>query len=134
MARRRALRQVCLALTARPGRPHPSRKNRATCNGRDQMRPFSPDQREEFERIALVYHEVLLRVACRILRSESLAEDAVQEVACLNESVTSPLGRFADIATAVTTCRRLMLVTNSVRPRREPSSAAPSRADRAPVC
>ena len=43
------------------------------------MRPFSPDQREEFERIALVYHEVLLRVACRILRSESLAEDAVQE-------------------------------------------------------
>ena len=81
----------------------------------DQMRPFSPDQREEFERIALVYHEVLLRVACRILRSESLAEDAVQEVACLNESVTSPLGRFADIATAVTTCRRLMLVTNSLR-------------------
>ena len=43
------------------------------------MGPFSPDQKEEFERIALVYREVLLRVACRILRCESLAEDAVQE-------------------------------------------------------
>jgi RNA polymerase sigma-70 factor (ECF subfamily) len=43
------------------------------------MGPFSPDQREEFERIALVYREVLLRVACRMLRCESLAEDAVQE-------------------------------------------------------
>ena len=45
----------------------------------DLMRPSIPDQREEFERIALVYREVLLRVACRILRCESLAEDAVQE-------------------------------------------------------
>jgi RNA polymerase sigma-70 factor, ECF subfamily len=43
------------------------------------VRPFSHDQREEFERIALVHREVLLRVACRILRCESLAEDAVQE-------------------------------------------------------
>jgi len=43
------------------------------------MGPFSPDQKEEFERIALVHREVLLRVACRILRCESLAEDAVQE-------------------------------------------------------
>lgn len=43
------------------------------------MRLYNPDQRAEFERIALDYREVLLRVACRILRSESLAEDAVQE-------------------------------------------------------
>ena len=43
------------------------------------MRPFSPDEREEFERTAFVYREVLLRVACRKLRSQSLAEDAVQE-------------------------------------------------------
>jgi transposase InsO family protein len=50
-----------------------------SCNWRDQMRPFSLDQSEEFERIALVYREVLLRVASRILRCDSLAEDAVQE-------------------------------------------------------
>jgi RNA polymerase sigma-70 factor, ECF subfamily len=50
-----------------------------SCNRSDQMGPFSLDQKEEFERIALVYREVLLRVACRILRCESLAEDAVQE-------------------------------------------------------
>lgn len=43
------------------------------------MLPSSLDQREEFERTALVYREVLLRVAFRILRCESLAEDAVQE-------------------------------------------------------
>ena len=43
------------------------------------MWTFVPDQREEFERIALVHRDVLLRVACRILRCESLAEDAVQE-------------------------------------------------------
>jgi RNA polymerase sigma-70 factor (ECF subfamily) len=43
------------------------------------MQSFSTDQKEEFERIALVYREVLLRVAFRILRCESLAEDAVQE-------------------------------------------------------
>ena len=48
-------------------------------NGTDMMWTFVPDQREEFERIALVHRDVLLRVACRILRCESLAEDAVQE-------------------------------------------------------
>jgi RNA polymerase sigma-70 factor, ECF subfamily len=41
--------------------------------------PFIPDQRQEFERIALVHRDVLLRVASRILRCESLAEDAVQD-------------------------------------------------------
>ena len=35
--------------------------------------------REEFEKIAVVHRDVLLRVACRLLRCESLAEDAVQE-------------------------------------------------------
>ena len=43
------------------------------------MLPFIPDQRQEFERIALVHRNALLRVASRILRCESLAEDAVQD-------------------------------------------------------
>jgi len=43
------------------------------------MWPFSPHQKEEFERIALVHREALFRAACRKLRCESLAEDAVQE-------------------------------------------------------
>ena len=43
------------------------------------MRRFSSDEREEFESIALVHPGALLRMARRLLRSESLAEDAVQE-------------------------------------------------------
>jgi RNA polymerase sigma-70 factor, ECF subfamily len=43
------------------------------------MRRFSSDEREEFESIALVHADALLRMARRLLRSESLAEDAVQE-------------------------------------------------------
>jgi RNA polymerase sigma-70 factor (ECF subfamily) len=43
------------------------------------MRQFSSDQQEEFESIALVHADALLGVARRILRSDSLAEDAVQE-------------------------------------------------------
>jgi RNA polymerase sigma-70 factor (ECF subfamily) len=43
------------------------------------MRQFGSDQREEFERIALVHTDALLGVARRILRCDSLAEDAVQE-------------------------------------------------------
>jgi RNA polymerase sigma-70 factor (ECF subfamily) len=43
------------------------------------MRRFGSDEREEFESIALVHADALLRMARRLLRSESLAEDAVQE-------------------------------------------------------
>ena len=43
------------------------------------MLPYFPDRGREFEKIALVHRDVLLRVAYRMLRSESLAEDAVQE-------------------------------------------------------
>jgi RNA polymerase sigma-70 factor (ECF subfamily) len=43
------------------------------------MRRFSSDERKEFESIALVHTGALLRTARRILRSNSLAEDAVQE-------------------------------------------------------
>ena len=38
-----------------------------------------PLTREEFEKIAVVHRDVLKRVAFRLLRCESLAEDAVQE-------------------------------------------------------
>src|SRR5258707_12405581 len=42
-------------------------------------RRFSSDEREEFESIALVHADPLLRMARRLLRGDSLAEDAVQE-------------------------------------------------------
>jgi RNA polymerase sigma-70 factor (ECF subfamily) len=43
------------------------------------MRRSSSDEQEEFESIALVHADALLRMARRLLRSDSLAEDAVQE-------------------------------------------------------
>jgi RNA polymerase sigma-70 factor (ECF subfamily) len=42
-------------------------------------RRFSSDERQEFESIALVHADALLRMARRLLRNDSLAEDAVQE-------------------------------------------------------
>jgi RNA polymerase sigma-70 factor, ECF subfamily len=44
------------------------------------MRRFSRDEREEFESISSVHADALLRMARRLLRSDSLAEDAVQEI------------------------------------------------------
>jgi hypothetical protein len=61
-----------IARQQQPGRDgviHPGDLNRA-----DPMQRFNPDQRQEFERISLVYREILLRVACGILRSESLGD------------------------------------------------------------
>jgi RNA polymerase sigma-70 factor, ECF subfamily len=43
------------------------------------MRRFSSEEREEFESIALVHTDALLGKARRLLRCDSLAEDAVQE-------------------------------------------------------
>jgi len=43
------------------------------------MRQFSSDERDEFESIALVHTDALLRRARRLLRCDSMAEDAVQE-------------------------------------------------------
>ena len=43
------------------------------------MRRFRSDEREEFESIALVHTDALLRMAHRLLRCDSMAEDAVQE-------------------------------------------------------
>jgi hypothetical protein len=75
--------QTARASRRLPGSNSPARMTSSipetSCNRADPMRRFNPDQRQEFERIALVHREVLLRVACCILRSESLAEDAVQE-------------------------------------------------------
>ena len=43
------------------------------------MRPVSSDEREEFESIALIHTDALMGTARRLLRCDSLAEDAVQE-------------------------------------------------------
>ena len=43
------------------------------------MRQVSSDEREEFESIALIHTDALMGTARRILRCDSLAEDAVQE-------------------------------------------------------
>jgi RNA polymerase sigma-70 factor (ECF subfamily) len=44
---------------------------------------FSSENRQEFERVALIHADALLRVARRMLRDDSLAEDAVQETLLL---------------------------------------------------
>jgi RNA polymerase sigma-70 factor, ECF subfamily len=44
-----------------------------------RIRAFSPDERQEFESIVLIHADALLRMGRRLLRNESLAEDAVQE-------------------------------------------------------